>query len=73
MNMNLYFDYDLQVWVKGGIVLDCEHPSDQPSHGILGGCTRHEYAGLTIEEAHEEHAAIALLRDAGALTSQPWA
>lgn len=66
-----YYNYDLQVWVKGGVVMSCAHPSDQPSHENHS-CTQHEYSGLDIEEAVAEHAAIAHLRDAGALASQPW-
>lgn len=41
------FDYDLQVWVLGGVVQDCGHPSG----GTRGCCNARMYSGRTLEAA----------------------
>jgi len=39
------FDYDIQVWVENGVVLDCAHPDSMKEQGC---CAAHKYAGLPI-------------------------
>lgn len=40
------FDYDLQVWVENGVVLDCGHSEKHRSNGYC--CDAHKYAGQTL-------------------------
>lgn len=48
------FDYQLQVWVKDGIILDCEHPEYMRRDGPC--CDRNRYAGQSILDISEaEH------------------
>lgn len=46
MNNALYYDYDLQVWVKEGTILDCNHPNEMKDGGC---CAAHKLAGLKPE------------------------
>lgn len=39
------YDYELQVWVKGGVVLRCGHPES-----MKGCCNAREYAGQRIAD-----------------------
>lgn len=52
---DLHFNYDLQVWVEGGIVLNCAHPAGQQTHACFGGfcCNSRRFAGLTEADAAE--------------------
>ena len=44
------FDYDLQVWVKQGVVLDCGHPASMSSGGHYC-CNARKYKGEKIVAA----------------------
>ncbi len=39
------FDYNLQVWVQDGIILDCNHPQSMKGNGC---CKSHSLAGRNI-------------------------
>lgn len=41
------YDYDVQVWVRGGLVQNCGHPRGEC------GCNARRYAGFTIDKARE--------------------
>ena len=43
----VYYDYDLQVWVRRGHVVPCGHPATMHPHC----CNGHKYGLLWIEEA----------------------
>ena len=47
-NLRNGYDYDIQCWVKAGVVLPCEHPHDMDCR-----CTARRYAGRTIAYARE--------------------
>ena len=40
------FDYDLQVWVKGGLVLNCGHPAYSGSCN----CNARRFVGMDLDE-----------------------
>lgn len=40
------FDYDLQVWVRHGIIEDCGHPEDM---NCAEWCNKRKYAGRSID------------------------
>ena len=48
-NCQTFFHYDLQVWIKDGLIQDCGHPNcldktkDQE-------CNQHKYQGKSLEE-----------------------
>lgn len=44
------FDYDLQVWVKGGVICDCGHPLAMK---VKGCCNAALFYGATPKEAKE--------------------
>jgi len=46
------FDYDLQVWVRNGRILDCGHPAAMRANGPC--CNAHRLAGQSIRTAHLE-------------------
>lgn len=41
------YDYDLQVWVKGGRIQDCGHPHGLRPNDHLG-CNGHNFAGQEL-------------------------
>lgn len=41
------FDYELQLWVENGIVLDCGHPDEMKAANC---CDAHKYAGKLLKE-----------------------
>ena len=43
------FDYQLQVWVKAGYVLDCNHPKSMSS-GDYTCCNARKYKGEKITD-----------------------
>lgn len=47
------YDYNLQVWVKDGIIQDCGHPTEMKQQFC---CNSHRLAGHRISEiqGHEE-------------------
>ena len=45
-NQETWFDYQLQVWVRDGVVLPCAHPSDMRRTGPC--CSALKYAGRTL-------------------------
>lgn len=44
------FDYDLQVWVRDGIVQPCAHPAS-----MACGCKARRYAGLILTDVRAVH------------------
>lgn len=50
--MTLGFDYELQVWHRDGIILDCAHPDSMSRNGKYC-CNERKYKGITIEEARK--------------------
>ena len=48
------FDYDLQVWVKDGIVQLCGHPESMRTERVC--CNQFRYEGMTIQTARRLHA-----------------
>ena len=48
------FDYDLQVWVKNGIIQDCGHPEPKRDNGGYFCCKASEYAGRQIKMVRSE-------------------
>lgn len=55
---DVYFDYDLQVWVRHGKIQRCGHPESMstPSQSC---CEARRLQGLTVCEARELNAADA--------------
>lgn len=56
MKMEIIYNYELQTWVAGGIILSCSHPVDmrQVSRAGVGNiacCNGWKYQGLTVDEA----------------------
>jgi len=53
----LGYDYNLQVWVRDGIVLACSHPESMRVEGPC--CTQDAYEGRRVREieGHETRAA----------------
>ncbi len=47
----LYFDYDLQTWVKHGVCQPCAHPDSMRNANRPHCCDRHRFAGMKVEEA----------------------
>lgn len=48
-----WFDYDLQVWVRAGIVQSCGHPES-----MRCGCNARKYAGMTRAEALRDNGPV---------------
>ena len=50
--MSTQYDYDLQVWVKDGIVQRCGHTDSQPG---IGGycCNAKRFAGRKLDEVKD--------------------
>ena len=47
---NLYFHYDLQAWIKNGIIQDCGHPNCSDKRIDRDGvCNQHKFRGFTID------------------------
>lgn len=44
------YDYNLQVWVVGGLVTDCGHPEQMKKTGC---CNSHRFAGQKISSIPE--------------------
>ena len=40
------YDYDLQVWVKSGIIIECGHPKSMG----MKCCNQRRYAGKLLKE-----------------------
>lgn len=49
---DVYFDYDLQVWVRAGKIARCGHPENM-STATTACCNGSRFAGLTVIEARE--------------------
>jgi len=45
------YDYDLQVWVKGGQVIDCNHPDSMKANGC---CNGHKHAYRQLDQLRAE-------------------
>ena len=45
----LHFNYDLQVWIKDGLIQDCGHPNclDKTNNQE---CNQHKYQGKSLDE-----------------------
>lgn len=41
------YDYQLQVWVKNGVILDCDHPAEMSNDGYYC-CNAKKYHGEMI-------------------------
>lgn len=46
------YDYELQVWTMGDVIMDCCHPAGMKRKGC---CNAHQYAGLTVARAKALH------------------
>ncbi len=46
--MENYYDYDLQAWILGGKVRDCNHPQETKDKGC---CNGHRFAGMEVTYA----------------------
>jgi hypothetical protein len=47
------FDYNVQVWVQNGRVVDCGHPASMKSNPVYPCCPAHEFAGREITSVPE--------------------
>lgn len=47
------FDYDLQVWVKAGVILDCGHPATMSRDGYYC-CNAKKYNGEKVTEVRAQ-------------------
>ena len=46
---NPWFHYDLQVWIKDGIIQDCGHPQCRDKTKTVE-CNAHKYQGKSLKE-----------------------